>query len=122
MTGQMPPASPDSQSGSDSRKRTVIQIDIRIEGDLSTKGILELGGVVVGNVTADTLVITKSGQIEGSVTAKHVTVDGHVKGAINADNITVKSTGTTLSDITYGRITVETGAHVVGNLKQKTAK
>jgi cytoskeletal protein CcmA (bactofilin family) len=50
------------------RRRSVLQ-GITITGDLSSDGIVDFDGTLIGDLTADTLVLARSGRIEGNIRA-----------------------------------------------------
>lgn len=106
-----------SKDPSDPRKRSRISEDLVIEGDLESRGIVEFGGVINGNVTADTLVVTQTGQLNGGVQAAHVEIKGQLTGTVHAQNVTINPAATVAADINYDRLSVASGAAVQGNWK-----
>ena len=106
-----------SNGPSDRRKRSRISEDLVIEGDLESRGIVEFGGVINGNVTADTLVVTQTGQLNGGVQAAHVEIKGQLTGTVHAQNVTINPAATVAADINYDRLSVASGAAVQGNWK-----
>lgn len=106
-----------SKDPSDPRKRSRISEDLVIEGNLESRGIVEFGGVMNGNVTADTLVVTQTGHLNGGVQAGHIEIKGQLTGTVHAQNVTIKPSATVAADINYDRVSVEIGAEVQGNWK-----
>ena len=45
------------------RKRSVIAKDILIEGNIVSQGILEFGGQITGDITADAVVLTSTARV-----------------------------------------------------------
>lgn len=113
---------PTPPKANDERKRSIIQNDIRIEGHFSAEGILEFGGTIVGNVTADTLILTRDGTIHGDINARHVTIEGTQSGKIVALNVNLKSSARLQTDIIYDRLCIESGAQIEGHLHHRPAK
>jgi cytoskeletal protein CcmA (bactofilin family) len=100
---------PFAQSGMGSEERdakTIITRDTQIDGSVTTKGSLDVDGVIIGNVSCE----------------KSITIRGKVEGDISADDINMQS-----SDI-KGNITVKSSAvmqknsGIVGDLNAKTAE
>ena len=56
------------------RRRSVLDDGITINGDWESDGIVEFGGSIFSNVTADTLVATENGQVKGTVWPRDVTI------------------------------------------------
>ena len=113
---------PTPTKANDDRKRSIIQNDIRIEGNFSAEGILEFGGTIVGNVSADTLILTRDGTINGDINARHVTIEGTQSGKIVALNVNLKSSARLHTDITYDRLCIESGAQIEGHLHHRPTK
>ena len=59
MFNSKPAETPNSAAAID-RKRSVIAEDIVIEGNIVSQGILEFGGQITGDITADTVVLTST--------------------------------------------------------------
>lgn len=108
-----------SKDPSDPRKRSRISEDLVIEGNLESRGIVEFGGVMNGNVTADTLVVTQTGHLNGGVQAGHVEIKGQLTGTVHAQNVTIKPAASVAADISYNRLSVESSASVQGNWKRR---
>ena len=106
----------------DNRKRSQISEDLIIDGNLKSQGIVEFGGVINGNVTADTLVVTRTGRLNGGVQAAHVEIKGQLTGTIDAENVSIKPSAIVNADMSYDRLLVETGAVVSGHLSRGPAR
>lgn len=122
QTAEVSTNTPIPTKASDDRKRSIIQSDIRIEGNFKAEGILEFGGTISGNVTADTLILTRDGVITGDIYARHVTIEGTQSGKIIALNVNLKSSARLKADITYDRLCIESGAQIEGHLHHQPAK
>ena len=73
-------------------RRSVLHDGIRIEGNWTSDGIVDFGGTIVGDLTADTIILTKTGKITGNIRARHVTIEGAVNGSISAYTLSIRST------------------------------
>ena len=62
MFNSKPDATPTTAAAAD-RKRSVIAEDIVIEGNIISQGILEFGGQITGDVTADAVVLTPAARV-----------------------------------------------------------
>lgn len=73
---------------------TIITSCMKVTGDLDGSDTIHIDGNVLGNITvSNTLVIGKSGVVEGDVEAKNVIINGELKGRIKCDNLEVMQTG-----------------------------
>jgi len=96
--------------------QSVLSADLVIEGDLTSKGFLEIRGQLAGNVTARGIVVGDDADVTGKFKAGSVTVKGKFGGEIEADTVQVNSSARVKADITYGSISIEKGALVDGRL------
>lgn len=103
----------------DRRLKSVIGPDLQIDGNLVCKGFLDISGVIIGDISADTLTVTDSGQISGKIDAKHVNSSGQMRGQVFAEDCAFTSGSTTSANISCQRITVQSGAMVEGHILSK---
>jgi cytoskeletal protein CcmA (bactofilin family) len=109
------PSGPGSNAG-----RSVLGADLRITGEISTTGSVEVLGEIDGNITAHGLIIGQEGKVRGSVTAATVEVKGKLDGKIACDSFTLRSTAEVKADVTTPGIVIESGAVMDGRfLKPK---
>ncbi len=109
------PASPGSNAG-----RSVLGADLRITGEVTTTGSVEVLGEIEGNITAHGLIIGQEGRVKGSVTADTVEVKGRLDGKVTCASFTLRSTAQVKADVTTAGIVIESGAAMEGRfLKSK---
>ena len=102
------------------RRRSVVHEGITIRGEWTSDGIVDFGGNFEGDLNVDTLVLNRSGQINGHVSAKIVTIDGHFTGTIEAHQVVIKSVAYVRADIVTQFITIDEGADIVGKISSGT--
>ena len=111
------PADTASREGSPAeRRRTLLQEGTRIQGEFTSDGIVELAGQVVGDLTADTLVLARSGQAEGSIRARNVMIEGVFEGTVTAHAVAIKANARVAADIACQTISIDPGAEVTGRV------
>lgn len=103
------------------RKRSLIGEDVRITGSLTTRGILEFGGEIRGELTADTLVLTRTARVHGKIRARHLTIEGTLQGSAAALNLTLRPSAIVSADLTCERICIEPGAQIGGRIGKLAA-
>ena len=90
---------------------TFIPEGTAIQGSVRHGRRVEVNGLIVGDVTAETLIIGSAGRVVGRIKAENAEVDGHVQG-----NVTVKSllaigaSGKVIGDVQYGQMSMVPGA------------
>jgi cytoskeletal protein CcmA (bactofilin family) len=111
------PASPEGSATE--RRRSLLHEGITIKGEWTSDGIVEFGGTFVGDLTVDTLVLSRSGNITGNVRARNVTIEGTFDGTVSAIFVTVKASAKVTADIIVQSIAVEPGATIEGQISCK---
>ena len=100
------------------RGGTVIGNGLKIKGDVSAEGLVEVNGQIEGDIRCTSLVISSNAQIVGSVTAEKVVVNGRVEGPIQGGDVVLKSKAHVVGDIRHQSLTIEKGAYFEGRAAQ----
>lgn len=89
----------------------------RIIGEISDCTMVEIQGVLEGKLLANTVVIREGGGFKGSLQVDQAEIHGVMEGnAIVNDLLDIRSTGTVAADLAYGRLSVEAGGQMTGNI------
>lgn len=83
-----------------------------VEGKIRSQGSVRIDGKLIGEVTAsESLAVGITGEVEGNITAKNVTVGGKVRGAINAsEKIVFEGKSVVRGDIRATRLIIDEGS------------
>lgn len=86
------------------------------EGKLRTPGSIRIDGKIVGEVSAaQSISIGGTGDVEGNVTAKSVTIGGKIKGTIVAqEKLVFESKAVVRGDIKAAKLVIDEGAQFDG--------
>ncbi|QYK41072.1 MAG: polymer-forming cytoskeletal protein [Paracoccaceae bacterium] len=98
--------------------RSVLSADLRIVGNLTAEGTVEVMGEVEGSIRARTLVITQEGRVTGTVAADTVEIRGRMDGGISTQGLMLRSPAQVTADVTYASLTIESGATVEGSFRK----
>jgi cytoskeletal protein CcmA (bactofilin family) len=120
MFNSKPTDTPNTTAAVD-RKRSLIAEDILIEGNIISQGILEFGGQITGDVTADAVVLTSTARVRGRVLARQLTIEGELQGAATALNVSIKNGARVKANFVYETLEVASGAQVDGEYKKISA-
>ena len=90
---------------------------IVIQGDWQSDGIVEFGGKIIGDLTVDVLIVTGTGNVEGNVRARSVTIEGKLNGTIAAINVSLASTAILSGKVVAQKIEINSGANVEAELR-----
>lgn len=83
-----------------------------VDGKIRTQGSLRIDGKVTGEVhAAENLAIGLTGDIEGAVNGKNVTVGGKVKGNITSvDKLVMEAKSVVRGDVKAAKLVIDEGA------------
>ena len=100
---------------------TLIGQKSTIKGDLTFSGVMHVDGSIEGSIVSltenDTLIISETGQVSGTVKSGNMVINGTVEGDITATGkIEVASKARVNGNIYYVNIEMETGSQVNGKL------
>ena len=97
---------------------STIEEDLTIKGNISSKdGNVDVKGKVVGDVTAQSVLVHGSGSIEGVLAARKIAIQGTHKGSLKCDDLTFSSTARVEADVSAQTMTTESGAKILGKVQ-----
>jgi cytoskeletal protein CcmA (bactofilin family) len=100
------------------RGRTVIGDGLKIFGNVTAEGLIEINGQIEGDLQCTSLIVSPKGRIVGSITAEQVAVNGRVEGPIQGGDVVLKSEAHVVGDIHHQTLTIEKGAYFDGRAIQ----
>jgi cytoskeletal protein CcmA (bactofilin family) len=102
---------------------TIISDSSNFQGNIETEGTLIVHGSVTGMIKCGSLEILQEGEVEANVEAESVSVAGKFQGEmICSGRLNILSTGTVIGEIAYGRLSIESGGQLAGNLTRSKVK
>ena len=96
--------------------------DIKIYGKISSKGALQLDGVLEGEITASKLVIEKSAKVVGSVTSEDLVIKGRIIGPVFGKKVRFGSSARVEGDTFHETIAIEDGAYYEGSIRRQVSE
>lgn len=112
-----PPAAPPARGGSG--KASVLASDLRISGDVTSAGSIEVLGEIDGTITARGLTVGAEGRVTGIVTADSVDVKGQLDGKVTSNSFAMRATAVVSADITYQTLSIDSGAQIEGRFSRQ---
>lgn len=100
-------------------RRSVVASDLIVDGDITSKGPVDVQGRVRGQIMAPEVIVASPGGLEGTIVALTLTIQGAVSGRIAAKHVSLASSAVVQADITHGMIEIAAGAQVEGALRRK---
>jgi cytoskeletal protein CcmA (bactofilin family) len=95
-------------------KTSVLGADLKITGEVTSAGMIEVLGDVDGTITAKGLVVGPEGKVTGIVTADRVEVKGRLDGKVTSKEFILRAAAVVAADVTYTGVTIENGAQIEG--------
>lgn len=96
---------------------TIISRDLKIEGEITSAGLIEIEGVIKGTIKGNSVILREEGYVEGTIIAESLSIRGKFDGTIKAQNISITSKAKVIGNIEYGSLSVEDGASIDGQFK-----
>lgn len=106
------PAAP--RPNSPNAGKSVLGSDLRITGDVTSTGTVEIHGMIDGNISARGLVIGAEGAVKGTVSAETVEIKGRFEGRASTESLTLRASAEVQADVTYATVSIESGAQIEG--------
>lgn len=101
--------------------RSVLAADLKIKGDLTSNGTVEVLGEIDGKITVRSLIVGGEGRVKGTVSAETVDVRGRLDGRISCASLTLRAAASVKADSTYATLVIECGAQVDGRFTRAKA-
>ena len=102
----------------DSPSPSLLGKEIKIIGKITSKGALQLDGVLEGEIKASKLVIEKSAKVVGSVTSEDLVIRGRIIGPVFGKKVRFGSSARVEGDTFHETIAIEDGAYYEGSIKR----
>ena len=96
----------------------LIGVGTTVDGKIRTQGSLRIDGKLTGEVhAAENLAIGVTGQVEGAVNGRNVTVGGKIKGNITAvDKLVLEGKASVRGDVKAAKLVIDEGATFDGRI------
>ena len=97
---------------------SIIGEDLSVEGNVVSKGEVQVDGEIKGDIHSSSLVIGEKALIEGGVIADDVIVRGRVVGSIRGHRVTLQASSHVEGDIYHQSLAIEQGAYFEGKSRR----
>lgn len=85
---------------------------------LVNDGLLDINGLIIGNLDCAELHLGPRGRIEGDIVARSVIIEGQVIGNIHANSVAFSATAEVVGDVYHCGLTVQRGAYFEGKQRR----
>ena len=90
----------------------------KIKGDVVAEGDIRIDGELTGTLNCQgKLVVGQTGRIDGEITCQNANISGTIDGKFSvSEMLSIQPSGRVTGDISYGKLSVEPGAEIEGQL------
>ena len=95
---------------------SVLDNNTSIKGDVVSVGILDVGGIINGNISVKQLNVKNGGAITGEIVAEDVVIakNGKIEGNIKAKSIKMLNGSYIKGEMYYNTLSIEDGSVIEG--------
>ncbi len=97
---------------------SVIGADLVIQGNLTSKGEVQIEGEVQGDIYATHIVIGERARVTGGVIAEECVIRGHLLGTVRGRRVLLQSSSHVEGDIYHQTMAIEQGAFFEGKSRR----
>ena len=94
---------------------------IKIIGKISSKGAIQLDGILEGEITASKLVVEESAKVVGTVTSEDLVIKGRIIGPVFGRKVRFGSSARVEGDTFHETIAIEDGAYYEGSIRRHSS-
>ena len=107
-----------SSAGPASSAPSIISADLKITGNMSSNGDIQIDGRIDGDVESKSLTIGEGAEVNGTISCERVRVCGKVSGEIRATSVVLARSAKVDGDIAHKTLEIEAGASLQGGVRQ----
>ena len=96
---------------------SIISADLKIVGDLTSTGEIQVDGEITGDIRSKVLLVGETAVVKGEIRAETVRVHGHVDGQIHATFVNLAKTAHVIGDIWHENLSIQEGAFLEGHIR-----
>jgi len=101
-----------------SSKPSILSEGFVFEGTIVSDGVLNISGTVRGTVTAKSVLIDSTGQVDGELNTENLVIKGNLKGDVNCDDLNVGPLAHVSGNINYKYIHIQRGGKISGKFNK----
>jgi cytoskeletal protein CcmA (bactofilin family) len=96
----------------------VIGPDLVIQGNLISKGEVQVEGEIQGDIHGTNIVIGEKARVTGGIVAEECVIRGHVLGTVRGRRVILQATSHVEGDVYHQTVAIEQGAFFEGKSRR----
>jgi cytoskeletal protein CcmA (bactofilin family) len=120
-TPPMPETANESSATPARPDKTVLSASTQLTGSITTTDELHIRGKIDGNVSASGITVLSGGVVKGDLTAETIVIHGSVEGRIEAAHVRLYEGSLVKGEIIHGSLGIDTAAEFEGSIKRIAA-
>jgi len=112
------PAAPVLRAPNERSAPSVIGPDLTINGNLFSKGEMQIDGEVQGDIRGTNIIIGERARITGMIIADEAVIRGEVMGSIRSKRVMLQAQSRVEGDIYHQTLAIEQGAYFEGKSRR----
>ena len=102
---------------------TFLGMNSSFKGELNVRGTLRIDGTVEGQLDADYVILSETGEVKEEIKAKKILIGGKMDGNVRAQELVeIKAKGRVLGDIFTPKLAIIGGGEFNGKVEMKKAE
>lgn len=101
---------------------TIIGAGCKLTGDMHTDHTVQIHGQIVGNISAETVVIGRGGHVQGEVCANNLFLHGTLEGPATVNTANVFSNAQMTGTLSYRTLNITSNTGLECKLAKRTDK
>ena len=96
----------DNSKKNSTKTTTFISKEMEVTGNFKGQGTVQVEGILHGDITVNSVVISESGVVNGTIEAKNVIINGKLMGSVKCDSLEVMQNGSVSKKVEAKRLKV----------------
>ena len=102
---------------------TFLGTNSSLKGELNVRGTLRIDGTAEGQLDADYVILSETGEVKGEIKGKKILIGGKIDGNVHGQELVeIKSKGRVLGDIFTPKLAIIEGGEFNGKVEMKKAE
>lgn len=99
---------------------SIIESDLKITGNVMSKGEIQVDGQIEGDIHCTSIIVGEEALIKGGIVSEDIVIRGRVVGSIRGTRVTLQANAHVEGDVFHESLAIEQGALFEGKSRRST--